>query len=79
MDLVDLPRQIEILLRNPALAMGRKTDPHHVVIDGDIGVMPGAFGGLGDPVDELNSRQERWERKFLLKVFPLIGPPLYFR
>ena len=46
--LVDSFCQSEVLFRDSRLAVRRKADAHLVVIDGDVGMVVGLFGGFGD-------------------------------
>jgi len=60
-DLVDRLCQLEVLARDSALAVRRQADADLVVIDRDVGMVVGLFGGFGDLVHKGDGRQERFE------------------
>src|SRR5579883_1746812 len=50
--LVDLPREVEILLGDAAFAVRGKRDAHHVVVDCNVGMVSGLFSEFGDLVHQ---------------------------
>ncbi len=53
-----LGRHRGITLRNPTRIVGYEAQPHPVIPDIDIWMMPCGLGDLRDPVDELHRRHE---------------------